>query len=108
MSFDRAALARVSGSAVDGLVAAARALESASNALVPDLSGALQASSEVSVDRGGKVAAVSYDDPGAALQHEALDFRHDDGQAKFLEQPLTSGADNLLDEVADGLRSVLR
>lgn len=107
MNFDRAALARVSGAALDAVVAAAELLEQESNALVPDLSGALQASSKVSVDRGEGVAAVSYDTPYAARQHEDLSARHDDGAAKFLETALHSNSRELLNVMAGELRRVI-
>jgi hypothetical protein len=38
---------------------------------------------------GNLTAYVSYDTPYAARQHEELDWRHDEGQAKYLEGPLT-------------------
>lgn len=107
MSFDRAALARVTGAGVAAVEAAAELLEQESNALVPDLSGEMQASSKVSVDRGEPASAVSYDTPYAARQHEDLGARHDDGQAKFLEQALHSNSRELLAVMAGELRRVL-
>ncbi len=104
MTWNRAALRRVDTAAADGVQAAAEHLEQASNELVPDLTGALQASSRVSVDRSAAEAAVSYDDPAAVVQHERLDFRHDDGQAKFLEQPLHTERRELLQAIARELR----
>lgn len=104
MKFDRSALQRVEHAAADGVQAAAEHLEQVSNALVPDLTGALQASSQVSVDRSEPSAAVSYDDPAAVVQHERLDYRHDDGQAKFLEQPLHSERGEMLRLMAAEVR----
>jgi predicted RNA-binding protein with PUA-like domain len=104
VKFDRAAIRRVDDAAADGVQAAAQHLEQASNALVPDLTGTLQASSRVSVDRSAAQAAVSYDDPAAVPQHERLDFRHDDGQAKYLEQPLHSEQRELLEAMAREMR----
>lgn len=107
MNFDRVALARVTKAAVDAVESAAELLEEKSNALVPDLSGALQASSQVSVDPGELVSAVSYDEPYAAMQHEDLAYRHDDGQAKFLEVALNANSRELLAVMAGELRRVL-
>lgn len=34
------------------------------------------------------VAELSFDTPYAVIQHEALDYRHTEGEAKYLERPL--------------------
>lgn len=36
--------------------------------------------------------ALIFDTPYAAVQHENLEYRHDDGQAKYVEQPMTDHA----------------
>lgn len=84
-SWNRQALQRVRAAAVDAVEAGARHIEQVSNTRVPDETGALQASSHTSIDRSAGQAVVSYDDAAAVFQHERLDYRHDDGQAKFLE-----------------------
>lgn len=104
MSFDRTALSRIPGAVADGLEAAAEHLERESNAQVPDLTGALQASSKVTVDRLRGQATVSYDDPAAVPQHERLDYAHDDGEPKFLESVLFGDEAELLRLMAAGVR----
>lgn len=34
-------------------------------------------------------ALLIFDTPYAARQHEELDYQHDDGQAKYVEEPMT-------------------
>lgn len=75
---------RAYADAAQGLADAVQHLLRASNARVPDLSGALQASGTASSD--GLRGAASYADEAAVYQHERLDFAHDDGEAKFLER----------------------
>jgi hypothetical protein len=75
--------------AAQGLFLAAQHVKEESSRLVPIEEGTLQRSATVSVDEGELVAAVSYDTPYAARQHEELTWRHARGrQAKYLEQPL--------------------
>lgn len=58
------------------------------NRHVPHDEGTLERSGSVS--QSGHKAAVSYDTPYAARQHEDLTYRHDGkGQAKWLENTLT-------------------
>lgn len=104
MSFDRTALARIPPAIADGIEAAADFLEQESNAMVPDLTGTLQASSKATVDRLRGEAAVSYDDPAAVPQHERLDYAHDDGQAKFLETALFGNDAEILRLLASEVR----
>lgn len=95
---------RVSAASVQALEAAAVVLEAASNDLVPDLTGALQASSRVTVDASRGVATVSYDTDYAVAVHEDLTASHDDGQAKWLETALNQNAPQLLRIMAGGVR----
>lgn len=70
------------------LTAGAEHVLQESRRIVPIEEGVLQASGVASVD-GDRRAAVSYDTPYAARQHEELTWRHAPGrQAKYLEQPL--------------------
>lgn len=47
--------------------------------------GTLRASADWEVN--GKWGKVYFDSPYAAVQHERLDFKHTDGEAKYLEKP---------------------
>lgn len=70
-------------------------LQGRSQAVVPYDNGDLSRSAEVSTEVDGTTvrAAVSYDTPYAAVQHEDTTFRHQDGQqAKYLSEPLQSKA----------------
>lgn len=62
--------------------------------LTPIESGRLVGSGTVHVD--GDTASITYDGPYARRQHEELDYRHEHGQAKYLEQPLHTEKDTAL------------
>lgn len=72
--------------ATAGLGLAAEHVLQVSNTHVPIEEGTLERSGATSVDAGAGTAAISYDTPYAAVQHEDLTFHHDAGRhAKFLE-----------------------
>lgn len=72
-----------------GLGNAAEHVLAKSREVVPLEDATLARSGTASVDEAGQVAAVSYDTPYAARQHEELSWRHAPGRtAKYLERPL--------------------
>ncbi len=72
--------------------------------LAPMDRGDLRASAQVTpATHGNETAYVSYDTPYAVRQHEELDYRHEDGQAKYLEQPLEQNAGKYLKAIASRL-----
>lgn len=76
--------------AADALNHAANLLRGDSVPLAPIDRGDLRGSAQVTLATDGNLTAyVSYDTPYAARQHEELGYRHDEGQAKYLEGPLT-------------------
>lgn len=86
---------------LDGLELAAEHLLQVSSTLVPHEEGDLERSGEVSTDPNEEAAAVSYDRPYSVIQHENMNFRHDDGrQAKYLEQPMNDERDVMLAIIA--------
>lgn len=88
--------------AVDG---AKHILEKA-RPLAPKDKGDLRASGKV-LPQGPGVAAVKFTDPIAHIQHERMDFKHDDGQAKFLEQPFNSERSAVAEIVRQQLAAAL-
>ena len=52
-------------------------------------------------------ASVYYPGPYARNQHYSLDFRHETGQALYLEQPLVAETEKILEIVATELRKVI-
>jgi hypothetical protein len=100
-----------------GVQAAADVLLEASQRLVPVDTGALRDSGQVTQE--GLEAAVSYgreDGAGrdgqdtaayAAVQHERLDYAHPNGQAKYLEQPMSSEREAIVGALAEELRKAL-
>lgn len=55
----------------------------------------------------GNDATLTFDGPYARNQHESLHFRHEKGQAKFLEQPMHTEKDTALAIVAKEIRDAL-
>lgn len=53
-------------------------------------------------------AEVGFSDFAAQWQHERLDYHHDVGQAKFLEEPLRTEKDETLRIIAARLREGMR
>lgn len=85
-------------------VALARGMEhirGVSVSLAPELTGHLRGSAGVTVE--GEEAQLTYPGPYARYQHYMLDLRHTVGQALYLEQPMTTEADNALRIVGDTL-----
>lgn len=75
--------------------------------IVPLDEGTLQRSGKVEVD--GLNGAVSFDTPYAVRQHEELTWRHLPGRsAKYLEIPMNSERDIVLELMAVSLRRWLR
>lgn len=101
LSLDR--LAQATRAQVEGgLQLAAEHVLARATELVPIEEGTLQRSGTVSIDAMGTTAAVSYDTPYAARQHEELTWHHKDGrQAKFLEAPMNDPG------VQQGCRQIL-
>lgn len=95
--------------AVRGLALAAEHLLAESRAVVPKEETTLERSGVASVDAGELTAAVSYDTPYAARQHEELTWRHQPPQiAKYLEIPLGEEAETIKAKVAAEIRRALR
>lgn len=85
---------------------AAEFLLTEANKTVPHDEGTLERSGSVSGD--GLTAAVSYDTPYAARQHEDIAFHHPGkGEAKWLENTLTSEADTVGRVVQTAMRREL-
>lgn len=75
--------------AAEALNHGAELLRGYSQPLAPIDTGILRATGQVTQATPNHLEAhVSYDTPYAVKQHEELDYRHDEGQAKYLEAPL--------------------
>lgn len=93
--------------ASEGLRAALEHTLSVANTLVPLDEGTLQRSGKVEVD--GLNGAISYNTPYAVRQHEELEWKHAPGrQAKYLEQPINTERDQMLQLMAVPLRRWMR
>lgn len=92
-------------SAARGLMLAAEHLLQVSNTHVPHEEGTLERSGVASVDEANLRAAVSYDTPYAARQHEDLTARHDEGRtSKYLENAGNSEAKTIGKIIAEQIR----
>jgi hypothetical protein len=95
---------KIRAAAADGLLEAAEALRQDSQAEVPTQEHILQLSAETDVDRRNLKAVVSYDTPYAVKQHEDRTLRHDNGKAKYLEDPANANAGRYMDHVAQRIK----
>ena len=69
--------------------------------LTPIQSGHLVGSASVTVK--GLVAELTYPGPYARNQHYSLDFKHEHGQALYLEQPMITEAEKVIKIMSDTL-----
>lgn len=94
---------------IKGLHKGVEYLKEVSSNLAPHEEGILQDSAVASVEEAELKGAVSFDTPYSVIQHERLDYKHDeDRQAKYLEEPMLTKKDTILDLVATEIRRALR
>lgn len=93
------------GASVQGLTLASEYLLQVSRGLVPLDEAILELSGVASVDPDNLIAAVSYDTVYAVRQHEELEWQHAPGRtAKYLEGPMNTERDTMLELIAAQLR----
>lgn len=98
----------LNGALEKGLVLGAEHVLGESNKRVPHEEGTLENSGSVSYEGGKLRAAVSYDTPYAAVQHEDMTLRHDKGrEAKYLENALNAEKDTVGEIIARVTRGEL-
>jgi hypothetical protein len=73
--------------------------------LTPEETGRLVGSATVTVN--GDEATITYDGPYARRQHEELTWRHEKGQAKYLEQPMHTEKPVVMQIVTKEIRDAL-
>ncbi len=108
--FARASASVRRGAAV-GVQVAAHDLLAQSVPLAPLDLGDLRRSGSVDGPRtdGNRVlAVVGYGEPYAVVQHENLSFHHDEGQAKYLEEPARRNAERYATEITRRIREATR
>lgn len=93
----------------DGIEAGAKLVFEASQRAVPKDTGELEESGALTAD--GLHAEITYGeglpDARAIVVHEKLDLHHDDGTAKYLENPTTAAADQVRSIIAAAIRRKL-
>lgn len=91
--------------AARGLTRGAEYLRGQSVPRTPKQDGILRGSAVVQpASSGDLVSAVTFNTPYAVKQHEELGYRHDDGEAKYLERPLNEHRDEILEIIAAEIR----
>lgn len=101
--------AQVRRAAGDALFESAEFILEESNRTVPLEEGTLERSGTVSIDRAALRAAVAYDTPYAARQHEELNYRHDEGRrAKWLEQTMREQTGRVRQFLAERIKRAVR
>ncbi|WP_449277997.1 hypothetical protein [Leucobacter sp. GX24907] len=96
--------AMIDANAPEALNHGAELLRGDSVPLAPIDRGPLRGSAQVTpATAGNHTAYVSYDTPYAARQHEEIGWRHDEGQAKYLEEPLVQNEAKYQQAIANRL-----
>lgn len=91
-----ALLARYAHATAEGLNAAAERVKAVTIPLTPKDEGDLRSSIQVDPATDGTLrASLGSDSPYAVPQHEHLEYRHELGQAKFLEVATRKEAPNV-------------
>lgn len=100
--------ARVRAAAASALGDGAEHLLEVANRTVPIEEGTLGRSGTTKVDDGSLRAAVGYDTPYAARQHEEMTYQHDAGRrAKWLEATFKERSKAVGDLIADRIRDAV-
>lgn len=102
MKINNPILSTVDKAAQAGVRAGVQRIRKRSDELMPKLTGETRESGFTRVD--DLTGQVGYSSLVAMLQHENLDYRHDDGQAKFLE----TAADELMPGVVTDVAARIR
>lgn len=91
---------------IRGLKKAGNHIKKESQKLVPVDTGALKKSVRVEIHDLGHTAEVevSYNTPYALVQHENLEYNHQVGQAKYLEQPMRTERKIVMGMIRDEVR----
>ncbi len=102
------AKAVVHAGAADGLHDAANDLFDETQRAVPVLTGALKASGNLDVDSSTLHAEITYGEglprDYAGIIHEKLEIHHDQGSAKYLENPTVAAARRFDATIAASIR----
>lgn len=100
------ALGTIRDAVASGLASGAEHVLTVANEHVPHEVGDLEGSGVASTDDSNLEAAVSYNSPYAARQHEELSWKHDPGRtAKWLENAANSEGDTVAQIIAETVRS---
>lgn len=101
-------LANLDDAILSAVEAAGEILGDEAVSRTPKDTGTLQDSMKVTTD-GQRTAAVSYNTPYAARQHEEIGWQHPGGgEAKYLENAMSAAADRMQGAIATEIRKVLK
>lgn len=99
------ALAQIRAAAERGLGDAAEVIKQESIQRTPKETGALR--NDCTTSQEGLEAAVSYSLPYSVKQHEELGYRHDHGEAKFLENAVIAKRQEVGQIIGQAIRGAL-
>lgn len=99
--------AKARAAAIGGLATAGEHLLNMSRREVPVDRGDLKRSGRVELSEGGAVLSIIFDQPYALRQHEELGYRHEQGKAKYLEDPLNANSAVMEQLIATAVRRAL-
>ena len=95
--------------ALQGLRKGAEHILEEATRIVPLQEGTLMRSGVVAVDETQLRASITYDTPYAVRQHEEMNYNHPLGrQAKYLETPMNSERDKVMEIIAQEIKESLR
>ena len=93
----------------DALLDCGNDLQQKAQDLTPVRTGALKASAFTEADKQGKnpSVVVGFEEEYAIYVHENLEAYHDNGQAKFLEQPLRENTDKYTEHIKNKVQELI-
>lgn len=96
---------RIRAATTDGLLDAAEIVKQEAIQRAPLDTGYLRNTAEAQAE--GNEAAVSFDGEYAVIQHEAVGFHHQDGEAKYLENSVIAKQAEVAAVIAQSIRRSL-
>ena len=102
-------ISEVSNVVQNALLDCGNDLQQKAQDLTPVRTGALRASAFTEADRQGRKPSITvgFEEEYALFVHENLEAHHNNGQAKFLEQPLKENADKYVEYVRDKVQELI-
>jgi len=100
---------KIRGATINSIQESVLDLQGKAQRIAPKYKGPLRGSGDSGVKiEGSRITGiVSFDKPYALEQHENLEYHHDDGQAKYLEQPFNENSGDYIEELKKAIKEEL-